>query len=132
MKKIFLTMLIAFTSMIYTSAYNHVDNIDSLNRVNTVCVGMPSTIKMHEGDTFKISIRALYPEMEERIRYNINDSILNIWFDDISPNIENINSKDIRIYLVIPNKNTEIRATSNLLVTSKENKKKELANYEND
>lgn len=132
MKKIFLTMLIAFTSMIYTSAYNHVDNRDSLNRVNTICVGMPSTIKMYEGDTFKISIRTLYPEMEERIRYNINDSILNIWFDDISPNIENINSKDIRIYLVIPNKNTEVRATSNLLVTSKENKKKELTSYEND
>jgi len=146
MKKFFIMMLVMIASITYTAAstYNFVDNTDEKGRLeyvnndttqgqfNLIKVGMPSSIDIVKGDTFQIAFRALDDYLYENIKYEIVDSTLKIWLEGVHDYIYNLDHNNIKIRIMVPNDNIQIKTlNSNLLVASNNSKKKSLTSYEN-
>lgn len=147
MKKFLIMMLVMFASMTYTvaSTYNSVDNTDDKTKleyvnnnyttptpINLIKVGMPSTIDVVKGDSFQIAFRTLDNDLYENIKYEIQDSVLKIWVENMYEDLYNLDFKNIKIRIMIPNDHIKIKTlNSNLLVASNDSKKKRLTSYEN-
>jgi len=147
MKKFLIMMLVMFASITYTvaSTYNSVDNTDDKTKleyvnnnyttptpINLIKVGMPSTIDVVKGDSFQIAFRTLDNDLYENIKYEIQDSVLKIWVENMYEDLYNLDFKNIKIRIMIPNDHIKIKTlNSNLLVASNDSKKKRLTSYEN-
>lgn len=137
MKKFLMMMLMILASITYANAsiidvqrdFKYINN-DTI--VNTVNVGMPSTLRICEGDKFEIDIKSVLNDAN-KIKYEFNGSTLDIWVDNMAhDDIYNLNEKETRITIMTPNKNTKVRTfDSNLQVTSNLFKKKDIASNGN-
>lgn len=128
MKKILFTMIMTLLSVfsINAAVLNEAEDV----KVTTVNVSVPSKIRIYNGDEFEIGIRTCDKNLEKYIKYEINDSTLNIWIDNISPDdLWKMKSEDIRISIIVPNE-VNVKTNNSLLIASSNNKKKTTANYE--
>lgn len=127
MKKFLLILLMIMTITCSSmSAYSY-DN-DNNMEFKTIKVGMPSIINIVKGDSFQIAIRTnnLYNE----VKYEIEDSTLKIWLEDIYNDLYDIDSKNIKIRITIPNEEDIVIKTLNRNLLVAPNMEKKLISYE--
>ena len=137
MKKFLMMMLMILASITYANTSNidvqrDFKYINNDTIVNTVNVGMPSTLRICEGDKFEIDIKSVLNDVN-KIKYEFNGSTLDIWVDNMThDDIYNLNEKETRITIMTPNKNMKVRTfDSNLQVTPNLFKKKDIASNGN-
>lgn len=137
MKKFLMMMFMILTSITYANTSNidvqrDFKYINNDTIVNTVNVGMPSTLRICEGDKFEIDIKSVLNDVN-KIKYEFNGSTLDIWVDNMThDDIYNLNEKETRITIMTPNKNMKVRTfDSNLQVTPNLFKKKDIASNGN-
>ena len=142
MKKFLLVMLVTLASMTYTmaSTYNKfipnevkiIEHIYDNDEFNTIKIGIPSIISIHENETFEINVRTDEEYLDNKIKYDIKDSTLVIWAENINyDEVQNLNEKNIRIKIMTPNTKLKINALNNdLQIISKKTKNNEFANNE--
>lgn len=138
MKKILIAILIAIASITYATAINHTeidyDDKPVIENINNIEIGFPMTLSICESDSFHIYINSI-SDYKDEIKYELKNSTLYFWIDNSTIDVLELNSKFTRITIMTPQNNIkQIKINtlnSNLQVTSKEQKKKNLANYEN-
>ena len=135
-------MLVTLASMTYTmaSTYNKfipnevkiIEHIYDNGEFNTIKIGIPSIISIHENETFEINVRTDEEYLDNKIKYDIKDSTLVIWAENINyDEVQNLNEKNIRIKIMTPNTKLKINALNNdLQIISKKTKNNEFANNE--
>ena len=142
MKKFLLVMLVTLASMTYTmaSTYNKfipndvkiIEHIYDNDEFNIIKIGIPSIISIYENETFEINVRTDEEYLDNKIKYDIKDSTLVIWAENINyDEVQNFNEKNIRIKIMTPNTKLKINALNNdLQIISKKTKNNEFANNE--
>ena len=143
MKKFIVMMLVVLASMTNLMAssninyeYNGVNIIERIiddnKNFNVIKIGIPSTITIKENDTFDINIRTNEEYLNNKIKYDIKDSVLTIWAENLDyEEIQNFEEKNIRITIMAPNTKLKINALNNdLQIISKKTKNNEFANNE--
>lgn len=125
MKKFLVSALIVCCSLLQGHAANDVEK--SSTDINTIQVELPSILKIYNGENFQIGISAKDRKIQEKIKYEIVDSKLQIYIDKMPlETLSNIDENDIRIRISVPN-NVSIESTPNFIVkTYKQNIKKDL------
>ena len=135
-------MLVTLASMTYTmaSTYNKfipnevkiIERIYDKDEINTIKIGVPSIISIYENETFEINVRTDEEYLNNKIKYDIKDSVLTIWAENLDyDEIQNFEEKNIRIKIMTPNTKLKINALNNdLQIISKKTKNNEFANNE--
>lgn len=135
-------MLVTLASMTYTmaSTYNKfipnevkiIERIYDKDGINTIKIGIPSIISIYENETFEINVRTDEEYLNNKIKYDIKDSVLTIWAENLDyEEIQNVEEKNIRIKIMTPNTKLKINALNNdLQIISKKTKNNEFANNE--
>ena len=100
MKKIILTITLILTILFNSLSTNAnvYNNLEDTNKISLITINTPATIKFFNGDNFDFGIRTTDKCLQNNIKYEINDSTLNIWIKD--PESYNIESNDIKINIM--------------------------------
>lgn len=125
----------AFMSLTYTfaSVKNYVDTTGDKLRIEYVKVNMPAVIKLYEGDSIQVQIRTIDEYLRKNIHYHIDDEkkMINIWIENYNlDEINNIDSKDVRIAIVAPEE-LKVQTSNKSLLTQYSYKKTLATNYAN-
>ena len=125
----------AFMSLTYTfaSVKNYVDTTGDKLRIEYVKVNMPAVIKLYEGDSIQVQIRTTDEYLRNNIHYHIDDEnkMINIWIENYNlDEINNINSKDVRIAIVAPEE-LKVQTSNKSLLTQYSYKKTLATDYAN-
>ena len=143
MKKFIVMMLVVLASMTNLMAssninyeYNEVNIIERIidnKNFNIIKIGVPSIITIKENDTFDINIRTNEEYLNNKIKYDIKDSVLTIWAENLDyEEIQNFEEKNIRITIMAPNTKLKINTlNNNLQVISGKSKNTRFAKNEN-
>lgn len=131
MKKIlsiFMTLMMSFTMF---ANQNISDTLFENANVKIIKVNAPAKIRIYNDDSFRFLIRSNNEYINNRIKYSIVDSTLNVWIDKLtSEEIAQLTPENLIIAISAPH-DIDIKTTKSLLITSKHDKKKKLTNYEN-
>lgn len=125
----------AFMSLTYTfaSVKNYVDTTGDKLRIEYVKVNMPAVIKLYEGDSIQVQIRTIDEYLKKNIHYHIDDEnkMINIWIENYNlDEINNIDSKDVRIAIVAPEE-LKVQTSNKSLLTQYSYKKTLATDYAN-
>lgn len=125
----------AFMSLTYTfaSVKNYVDTTGDKLRIEYVKVNMPAVIKLYEGDSIQVQIRTIDEYLRKNIHYHIDDEkkMINIWIENYNlDEINNIDSKDVRIAIVAPEE-LKVQTSNKSLLTQYSYKKTLATDYAN-
>ena len=125
----------AFMSLTYTfaSVKNYVDTTGDKLRIEYVKVNMPAVIKLYEGDSIQVQIRTTDEYLRKNIHYHIDDEkkMINIWLENYNfDEINNIDSKDVRIAIVAPEE-LKVQTSNKSLLTQYSYKKTLATDYAN-
>ena len=125
----------AFMSLTYTfaSVKNYVDTTGDKLRIEYVKVNMPAVIKLYEGDYIQVQIRTIDEYLRKNIHYHIDDEnkMINIWLENYNfDEINNIDSKDVRIAIVAPEE-LKVQTSNKSLLTQYSYKKTLATDYAN-
>lgn len=124
-----------FMSLTYTfaSVKNYVDTTGDKLRIEYVKVNMPAVIKLYEGDSIQVQIRTIDEYLRKNIHYHIDDEkkMINIWIENYNlDEINNIDSKDVRIAIVAPEE-LKVQTSNKSLLTQYSYKKTLATDYAN-
>ena len=125
----------AFMSLTYTfaSVKSYAYTTGDKLRIEYVKVNMPAVIKLYEGDSIQVQIRTTDEYLRKNIHYHIDDEkkMINIWIENYNlDEINNIDSKDVRIAIVAPEE-LKVQTSNKSLLTQYSHKKTLATDYAN-